>query len=219
MNGKTYEFEAEIKKVPDIDGAYVEIPFDVKVEFGKGRVPVHAAFDGEPYDGSLVKMGTPCHIIGIRKDIRAKIGKQPGDSVRVTLEERQTVPPPYSTVDGYLSGYDGEVRERMEKLRALILSCSPDITEKISYGMPTFVLNGNLVHFAAGKRHIGFYPSPSGVEFFSKRSTEFKHFKGTVQLPNDKPVPYDLIRDVVMFRVQENTRRGRSKGKKRCAKY
>jgi len=87
MKKKLYTFEAEIKKVPDIDGAYVEVPFDVKAEFGKGRVKVHASFDGEPYNGSVVKMGTPCHIIGIRKDIRAKIGKQPGDTVKVTLEE------------------------------------------------------------------------------------------------------------------------------------
>lgn len=86
---KQFEFEAVIHKVPDIDGAYIEIPFDVKAEFGKGRVPVHATFDGEAYDGSLVRMGTPCHILGIRKDIRAKIGKQPGDTVRVTLRERE----------------------------------------------------------------------------------------------------------------------------------
>ncbi|MCR1954049.1 DUF1905 domain-containing protein [Clostridioides mangenotii] len=85
---KLYEFVAEIKKVPDINGAYIEIPFDVKEEFGKGRVPVHATFDGEPYDGSLVRMKTPCHIIGIRKDIREKIGKQPGDTIKVTLKER-----------------------------------------------------------------------------------------------------------------------------------
>ncbi len=85
---KAYEFEAEIKKVPDMDGAYIEIPFDVKAEFGKGRVPVTATFDGEPYEGSLVRMGTPSHIIGIRKDIRAKIGKQPGDVIRVTIRER-----------------------------------------------------------------------------------------------------------------------------------
>lgn len=78
MNSKVYEFEAKIIKVPDMDAAYIEIPFDVKAEFGKGRVPVHATFDGEPYDGSLVRMKTPCHIIGIRKDIRAKIGKQRG---------------------------------------------------------------------------------------------------------------------------------------------
>ncbi len=88
MNEKTYEFEAEIRKVPDIDGAYVEFPFDVRAEFGKGRVKVHATFDGHPYDGSLVVMGTPCHIIGLRKDIRQAIGKQPGDMVKVTIRER-----------------------------------------------------------------------------------------------------------------------------------
>ena len=85
---KIYEFDAEIIKVPDIDVAYVEIPFDVKRAFGKSRVSVHAAFDQEPYDGQLVKMGTPCHIIGIRKDIRSKIRKQAGDTVHVTLRER-----------------------------------------------------------------------------------------------------------------------------------
>jgi hypothetical protein len=89
LNPETYDFDAIIIKVPDIDGAYVEIPFDVKEEFGKGRVPVHATFDGEPYDGSLVKMGTPCHILGIRKEIRSKIGKQPGDTVRVVIRERE----------------------------------------------------------------------------------------------------------------------------------
>ncbi|HOA19204.1 MAG TPA: DUF1905 domain-containing protein, partial [Sedimentibacter sp.] len=83
-----YEFDAVIKKVPDIDGAYIEFPYDVKEEFGKGRVKVYATFDGEPYVGSLVRMGTPCHIIGIRKDIRAKINKQPGDIVHVTIRER-----------------------------------------------------------------------------------------------------------------------------------
>jgi len=86
--GQIFEFDAVIQKVPDIDGAYVEISFDVKEAFGRGRVPVHATFDGEPYDGQLVKMGTPCHIIGIRKDIRAKINKQPGDTIHVTLQER-----------------------------------------------------------------------------------------------------------------------------------
>lgn len=89
MSPKVYEFDAVIRKVPDIDGAYVEFPYDVRAEFGRGRVKVHAAFDGEPYDGSLVRMVTPGHIIGLRKDIRAKIGKQPGDTVRVVLTERE----------------------------------------------------------------------------------------------------------------------------------
>lgn len=89
MNGKMYEFDAEIKKVPDINGAYIEFPYDVREEFGKGRVKVHAEFDGEPYDGSLVRMKTPGHIIGLRKDIREKINKQPGDMVHVTIKERE----------------------------------------------------------------------------------------------------------------------------------
>lgn len=87
--GKIYKFNAIIKKVADMDGAYIEIPFDVKVEFGRGRVPVYATFDKVPYEGGLVRMQTECHIIGIRKDIRAKINKQPGDVIAVTLKERK----------------------------------------------------------------------------------------------------------------------------------
>ena len=91
---KTYEFEAVIQKVPDQDGAYVAVPFNIKDEFGKRRLKVRAAFDGEPYEGSIVNMGVKnpdgsvCYIIGIRKDIRAKIGKQPGDPVKVAFSER-----------------------------------------------------------------------------------------------------------------------------------
>ena len=85
-----------IKKVPDIDGAYIEFPFDIRKEFGKGRVKVHATFDGAGYDGSIVNMGIKnedgsiCYIIGLRKDIRSKIGKQQGDRVTVTITERDS---------------------------------------------------------------------------------------------------------------------------------
>lgn len=89
MNDKVYEFEAVIKKVPDIDGAYIDFPFDVKTEFGKGRVKVKATFDGVEYLGSLVRMKTVNHIIGIRKDIREMINKQPGDTIYVTIQERE----------------------------------------------------------------------------------------------------------------------------------
>jgi hypothetical protein len=91
---KVYEYDTIIQKVADQDGAYVVFPYDVRAEFGKGRVKVHATFDGEPYDGSVVNMGVQnpdgsiCYVIGLRKDIRAKISKQPGDSVRVTIRER-----------------------------------------------------------------------------------------------------------------------------------
>ena len=89
MNERVCVFDAVLQKVPDIDGAYVEIPFDVQAAFGKGRVKVLATFDGVPYNGSLVRMGTPGHIIGVRKDIRAKLGKQPGDTVHMTVQERE----------------------------------------------------------------------------------------------------------------------------------
>ena len=91
MNSKVYEFEAVIQKVSDQDGAYVAVPFDIKAKFGRGRLKVHATFDNEPYDGSIVNMGVKnpdgsiCYIIGIRKDIRAKINKQHGDIVKVTF--------------------------------------------------------------------------------------------------------------------------------------
>ena len=94
MNSKLYKFEAVIQKIDNQNGAYVAIPFDIRKEFGKGRVKIHATFDDEPYDGSIVNMGVKnldasiCYIIGIRKDIRAKIGKQPGDNVHVTVMER-----------------------------------------------------------------------------------------------------------------------------------
>ena len=84
-----FEFSAIILQNEDMDAAYVEVPFDIKALFGKGRLSVHAAFDGVPYDGQIVKMGTPCYIIGVRKDIRKQIGKTFGDKVRVTFRERK----------------------------------------------------------------------------------------------------------------------------------
>lgn len=92
---KIYKFEAEIKKVPDIDGAYIIFPYDIRAEFGRGRVKVSVTFDGVDYNGSIVNMGmknedgSVCYIIGIRKDIRARIGKKPGDRVQITVTERK----------------------------------------------------------------------------------------------------------------------------------
>lgn len=95
MSRKSYEYESIVYEAEGKGGAYVVFPYDVREEFGKGRVKVHATFDGEPYDGSIVNMGakhedgTVCYIIGLRKDIRAKIGKQPGDKVFITIRERE----------------------------------------------------------------------------------------------------------------------------------
>ena len=94
METKVYEFEAVIQKVPEQDAAYVAVPFDLKAEFGVGRLKVHATFDNAPYDGSIVNMGVKnedgsiCYIIGVRKDIRSKISKQAGDVVKVTIVPR-----------------------------------------------------------------------------------------------------------------------------------
>ena len=94
MANNVYEFTAEIKKVPDIDGAYIVFPYDLKKEFGKGRLKIHAEFDGEPYNGSIVNMGmknedgSVCYILGILKEIRKKIGKGPGDTIKVKITER-----------------------------------------------------------------------------------------------------------------------------------
>jgi len=116
-----------------------------------------------------------------------------------------------TTIDEYLKQFDGDVLERMKKMRELIRGCSPEITEKIAWGMPTFVLNGNLVHFSGEKRHMGFHPSNTGIEAFAERieAAGYKHSKGTMQLPYDKPMPYDLIREIVMFRVEEQKRKGK----------
>lgn len=84
-----FEFSAIILQNEDMDAAYVEVPFDIKALFGKGRLSVHATFDGVPYDGQIVKMGMPCYIIGVRKDIRKQIGKTFGDTVKVTFRERK----------------------------------------------------------------------------------------------------------------------------------
>ena len=89
MNPKVYEFDAIIQKVEGIDGAYIEFPYDVRTEFNKGRVKVRAIFDGIEYRGSLVKMQTPCHIIGLRKDIRKQTNKQAGDKIHVIIQERE----------------------------------------------------------------------------------------------------------------------------------
>lgn len=203
-----YEFDAVIERAPDMDAAYVRIPFDVKQAFGHGRVPVLAAFDGVEYEGQLVRMGTPCHVIGLRKDIRARIGKQPGDTVHVVLRGRE-VAPDCATIDEYIARYDGDVKLRMEELRALIHSCAPGIGEKIAWGMPTFMLNGNLVHFAGEKRHLGFHPGASAVTAFSEQLRGYHCGVSSIQLPYDKPMPWELLREIVEFRVREQQSRAR----------
>ena len=109
----------------------------------------------------------------------------------------------YKTIDEYIDTFPQDIQAILQKMRLAIHEAAPEATEAISYQMPTFKLNGNLVHFAAAKNHIGFYPTPSGIERFKVELSNYKTSKGAVQFPLDKPIPYDLVKKIVSFRVGE----------------
>lgn len=109
-----------------------------------------------------------------------------------------------ASVDAYIREFPPEVQEKLEAMRLTIREAAPDAVEIISYQMPTLYLNGNLVHFAAFKHHIGFYPAPSGIEAFREELAAYKGAKGSVQFPMDEPLPLELVRRIVVFRVEEN---------------
>lgn len=113
----------------------------------------------------------------------------------------------YTSIDEYIKCFPLEVQKILEELRIAIKMAAPDAQEKISYQMPTFYLNGNLVHFAAHKSHIGFYPAPSGIETFKQELKAYKSAKGSVQFPIDKPLPMELISRIVKYRVEENLKK------------
>ena len=107
-------------------------------------------------------------------------------------------------VDKYMAGFPEEVRSKLEDIRSIIRKNAPDAFEKISYGIPTFDLNGNLVHFAGYKQHVGFYPGANGIEAFKEEIEKYKWAKGSVQFPHDKKLPVALIARIVRFRVKQN---------------
>jgi uncharacterized protein YdhG (YjbR/CyaY superfamily) len=112
--------------------------------------------------------------------------------------------PTSKDIDKFISTYPEDVQEVLNKVRETIREAAPDAQETINYGIPTFTLNGNLVHFSGFKSHIGFYPTPSGVEKFKKELSKYESAKGSVKFPLDQPIPYELIIKIVKFRVQEN---------------
>ena len=128
------------------------------------------------------------------------------------MRTKQTPP---KNIDDYIAGFPAEVQEILEKIRSTIRKAAPDAKETINYGIPTFTLNGNLVHFAGFRGHIGFYPTPSGIEKFKEELSVYEGAKGSVQFPLDQPMPLGLIRKIVKFRVQENLERAAAKGKKK----
>lgn len=118
-------------------------------------------------------------------------------------------------VDAFIAGFPPEVQTILEKVRATIRAAAPEAEEMMNYGIPTFTLKGNLVHYAAFKQHIGFYPTPSGIEHFKDELSAYEQAKGSVKFPLDQPIPYDLISQIVAFRVKENLEKAEAKAKKK----
>ncbi|MGW7163224.1 iron chaperone [Paenibacillus taichungensis] len=118
-------------------------------------------------------------------------------------------------VDEYIAQFPSDVQVKLQSLRQIIRDSSPNAVEKISYKMPTYAEHGNLVHFAAYSKHIGFYPGASGIEAFKEELSRYKGAKGSVQFPLEQPLPEELIRRIVEFRVQANVEKAKEKKRKK----
>lgn len=212
------KFRATILQNGNMDAAYVEVPYDIKELFGKGRLLVNATFDGIPYRGQVVKMGTPCYIIGVTRQIRRQIGKSFGDTVEVVLQERDSEEAPLwkcpkcgktfqkkgqshfcgekpETIDAYIQCQDPDKQEALQHIRQILRSALPEAEERISWSMPTYWKKHNILHFAASKGHIGLYPGPEAVSHFKEELQDYKTDKGTIR------IPYGRIDDALIEKI------------------
>ena len=199
-------FQATILQNKGMDAAYVEVPYDIKELFGKGRLLVNATFDGIPYQGQVVKMGTPCYIIGVTRQIRRQIGKSFGDTVEVILQEREREKITMwkcpkcgrefrkkeqshycgekpGTIEEYILSQDVDKQEELRQIRRILREALPEAEERISWSMPTYWKKHNILHFAASKEHIGLYPGPEAVRQFAEELQGYKTDKGTIRIP------------------------------------
>jgi len=137
--------------------------------------------------------------------------------VSISVESRYMITdqPAARNIDEYIAGFPRDVQQILQKIRTTIRRAAPQAEEVISYQMPTFRLEGNLVHFAAFKNHIGLYPTPSGTEKFREELSPYQTGKGSIRFPLDKPIPYGLIGRIVKFRAKENLERSKARRKKR----
>ena len=202
-------FQATILQNEGMDAAYVEVPYDIKELFGKGRLLVNATFDGIPYQGQVVKMGTPCYIIGVTRQIRRQIGKSFGDTVEVILQEREREKITMwkcpkcgrefrkkeqshycgekpGTIEEYILSQDVDKQEELRQIRRILREALPEAEERISWSMPTYWKKHNILHFAASKEHIGLYPGPEAVRQFAEELQGYKTDKGTIRIPYGK---------------------------------
>ncbi|MDD4921247.1 MAG: DUF1801 domain-containing protein [Bacteroidales bacterium] len=127
----------------------------------------------------------------------------------------KTIKHQQNDIDKYISTFSADVQTLLEQIRSTIKQAAPEAEEAIKYAMPTFVLNGNLIHFAAYKNHIGLYPTPSGIGAFQEELSVYKNAKGSVQFPINKPLPLELIKKIALFRVQENLQKIKTKKSKK----
>jgi uncharacterized protein YdhG (YjbR/CyaY superfamily) len=119
-----------------------------------------------------------------------------------------------TTIDEYIAAYPPEIQTRLRAMRETIRAAAPDASEKISYGMPTFYFEGNLVYFGVAKNHIGFYPTPNGIEAFQEELAPYKGGKGSAQFPHDQPLPLDLVTRITQYRMEQNRTKAAKKRKK-----
>ncbi len=121
----------------------------------------------------------------------------------------------FTSIDDYIAAFPDDIQTILQDMRHIIHAAAPDAVEKISYQMPTFAQQGNIVHFAAFKNHIGFYPAPRGIEAFADELSLYDGSKGAVRFPIDKPLPRDLITRIVQFRLAQNLEKAALKASKK----
>lgn len=200
---RVYRFDAPLREEAD-GGAYVAVPLDIRKEFGKGRVNVHAKFNGVPYDGSIVNMGVKdesgniCYILGVLKSIRKRLGIANGDPVHVQFSIRQEEKQLQengkpATVDDYIMRQGEVAQPKLNEIRAILRAALPDAEERISWAMPTYWQGRNIIHFAASKNHLGLYPGGEATDVFARELKGCSVSKGTIRFPYEQELPRELI--------------------------
>lgn len=200
---KTYTYKAIIKAVPDKGGAYVEFPYDVRQEFGRGRVKVLAKFNGLAYRGSIVNMGVKnpdgsiCYIIGVLKELRERMQKDIGDEIEVSIE-------PWDEKEDEILQYIYKQEKEIQKLllkvdKAISKGLPKEVERKIAWGMPTYKKRHNIIHFAAHKNHLGIYPGPEVIVERAEELRNYKTSKGAIQFLYKEEIPYTLIESLARY--------------------
>ncbi len=171
-------------------------------KYTRARLPVVLKYS-ESFETKNEAMRRECAIKKLSRSEKAVLiqakAEHRGD---VAVDQAKEI----QTIDAYIAQYPADIQERLISVRSAVKQAVPDASEKMSYGMPTLFLKKNLVHYAAFKNHIGYYPAPSGIEAFADELSDYKTSKGAIQFPNNKPLPLELITRIAVFRAEENRR-------------